>query len=374
MFILKKYIKAFDFPLFSVVIILVLIGLMMVYSASSTYAALTYGSATYFIQRQLFWVGLGFIAFFITSLIPYQFYGKYMKPLVLIMLFLLTIVLIPGLGIERNHATRWLGFGSFIFQPSELAKIMTILYVAKAYSNKQSYIQDFKRGVMPPLLLLIMVFALIVLQPDLGTAMTIVMACGSILLISSARWQHLVTLGAIAITSVILLATTESYRMERLTSFIDPFADASGQGFQVVNSYLAIGTGGLTGNGIGNSVQKLGYLPEAHTDFIMAIIVEELGIIGLGVIITLFLAFLFRGFSILKGTNDYFAKFIAIGIIIQISSQAVMNLGAVSGLLPVTGMPLPLVSYGGSSMLITLCGAGILMNISMQNRAKISDR
>src|SRR5699024_331432 len=174
-----------------------------------------------------------------------------------------------------------------------------------------------------------------------------------------------ITLGAIALTSMILLAMTKSYRVDRLTSFINPFADSSGEGFQIVNSYLAIGTGGLTGNGIGNSVQKLGYLPEAHTDFIMAIIVEELGIIGLGIIITLFLVFLFYGFSILKGTSDYFAKFIVIGIIIQISVQAIMNLGAVSGLLPVTGMPLPLVSYGGSSMLITLAGIGIMMNISI---------
>lgn len=316
---------------------------------------------------------MGLIVFFIVSFIPYQWYGKIIGPLVVTMLVLLLLVLIPHVGITRNYSTRWLGAGPLLFQPSEIAKIIMVLYFAKVYANKRKYIENFSRGVLPPIILLIVVFTMILKQPDLGTGMILVVACGSILLISGARWRHLVALGSIAAVTLVVLATSASYRMERLTSFVDPFADPQGQGFQIINSFLAIGTGGLTGNGLGNSVQKLGYLPEAHTDFIMAIIVEELGIVGLAVIIALYVLLLFKGFSIFKHAPNFFGKFIAMGITVQICIQAVFNLGAVSGLMPVTGIPLPLVSYGGSSMLITLGGLGILMNISRQSNKERPD-
>lgn len=310
---------------------------------------------------------MGLILFFIISFIPYQWYGKMITPLVIIMLALLLLVLIPHVGVTRNYSTRWLGAGPFLFQPSEIAKIIMVLYFAKVYTNKRKYIENFSRGLLPPIILLVIVFTLILKQPDLGTGMILVVACGSIILISGARWRHLLGLGSIAVVTLVVLATTAEYRMKRLTSFVDPFADPQGQGFQIVNSFLAIGTGGLTGTGLGNSVQKLGYLPEAHTDFIMAIIVEELGIIGLAIIVALYVLLLFKGFSIFKHAPNFFGKFIAMGITVQICIQAVFNLGAVSGLMPVTGLPLPLVSYGGSSMLITLAGMGILMNISVQS-------
>lgn len=317
---------------------------------------------------------MGLILFFTVSFIPYQWYGKIIGPLVIIMIILLTLVLIPHVGVSRNYSTRWIGVGSFLFQPSEIAKIIMILYFAKVYTNKRDYIENFSRGLLPPIILLIFVFTLILKQPDLGTGMILVVACGSIILISGAKWKHLLGLGSIAFVTLIVLATSADYRVKRLTSFMNPFADPQGQGFQIVNSFVAIGTGGLTGMGLGNSIQKLGYLPEAHTDFIMAIIVEELGIIGLAAIIILYLLLLFKGFSIFKEAPDFFGKFIAMGITIQICIQAVLNLGAVSGLLPVTGIPLPLISYGGSSMLITLGGLGILMNISMQSKQKNGDK
>ncbi|MEC5422989.1 putative lipid II flippase FtsW [Virgibacillus sp. C22-A2] len=373
---MKNKIASIDFSLFITVFMMILIGLMMVYSASYTYAILEYGNATHFFDRQLMWIVLGLIMFFIVSFIPYQLYGKLIAPMVILMLVLLTLVLIPGVGVERNYSTRWLGFGPILFQPSEIAKIIMILYFAKAYMNKRDYIEDFRKGLLPPLILLVVVFALIVLQPDLGTGISLLVACGSILLISAARWHHLFALGAVALMSVILLATSADYRSDRLTSFMDPFADPLGLGFQMVNSYVAIGTGGITGAGIGNSIQKLGFLPEAHTDFIMAIIIEELGILGLSAIVILYMLLLFKGFEIFKYAPDYFGKFIAFGVTIQICFQAVLNLGAVSGLLPITGITLPLISYGGSSMLITLIGLGILMNISMQisQRKKNSER
>lgn len=364
---MKKKISSIDFPLLAIILALVLIGLMMVYSSSYTFSILEYGDERYFFNRQLMWIIMGLILFFIVSFIPYQWYGKMIGPLVIIMLALLLLVLIPHVGVTRNYSTRWLGAGPLLFQPSEIAKIIMVLYFAKVYTNKRKYIENFSRGLLPPIILLVVVFTLILKQPDLGTGMILVVACGSIILISGARWKHLLALGSIAVVTLVVLATSADYRMKRLTSFIDPFADPQGQGFQIVNSFLAIGTGGLTGTGLGNSVQKLGYLPEAHTDFIMAIIVEELGIIGLAVIIALYVLLLFKGFSIFKHAPNFFGKFIAMGITVQICIQALFNLGAVSGLMPVTGLPLPLVSYGGSSMLITLAGLGILMNISIQS-------
>ncbi len=347
----------------------------MVYSSSYTFSILEYGDERYFFNRQLMWIIMGFIMFFVVSFIPYQWYGKMIGPLVITMLVLLLLILIPHVGVTRNHSTRWLGAGPFLFQPSEIAKIIMILYFAKVYTNKRKYIENFYRGVLPPIILLVIVFTMILKQPDLGTGMILVVACGSIILISGARWKHLLALGGVAAVTLAVLATSADYRMKRLTSFVDPFADPQGQGFQIVNSFLAIGTGGLTGTGLGNSVQKLGYLPEAHTDFIMAIIVEELGVLGLAVIVALYVLLLFKGFSIFKHAPNFFGKFIAIGITVQICIQAVFNLGAVSGLMPVTGLPLPLVSYGGSSMLITLGSLGILMNISMQsNKDKSDDR
>lgn len=364
---MKNIMKRWDFGLFTLILLMALFGLMMVYSSSFPFAILQHGEDNYFFNRQLMWIVVGFVIFFVVSFIPYQLLGKFIAPLILLLIVLLGLVLVPGIGVERNYSTRWLGFGPFVFQPSEIAKLIMLIYFAKAYSNKRNYIGEFSRGFLPPLLILVFVFFFIILQPDLGTGISIIIACGGILLLSGAKWQHLAVLGGLAVSGVAMLAFSADYRMDRMTSFVDPFADPLGQGLQLVNSYIAIGTGGFTGEGLGNSIQKMGYLPEAHTDFIMAIILEELGIIGLIIVMGMFVTFLLKGFDIFKKTPNYFGKFLAFGITIQICFQAILNLGSVSGLLPITGITLPLISYGGSSMVITLAGIGMLMNISMQN-------
>lgn len=338
----------------------------MIYSASFAFSILEYGSGTHFFVRQAIWLVLGLIIFIGISYIPYQIYGKWVPILTIATIILLILVFIPGIGVERNHSTRWLGTGPLIFQPSEIAKIVMILFFAKAYTNKQKYIKNFKAGLLPPLLILAGVSFLILMQPDLGTVISITLACAGILLIAGGRWVHIGGLALTAIAAMVLFATSADYRMKRITSFVDPFASAQTDGFQLVNSYVAIGDGGLLGHGLGNSIQKLGYLPEAHTDFIMAIIVEELGIFGLIIVIGLFVLLLFKGFSIFRNAPDRMGQLLAFGITTQIASQAIMNLCAVSGLLPITGVPLPLISYGGTSLFITLGSLGILMNISKQ--------
>lgn len=238
------------------------------------------------------------------------------------------------------------------------------MYFAHIYAKKQTYIHQFKTGVLPPLLILAVVFLLILKQPDLGTAISILLPCAFILVFSGARAIHLCLLGSIAVTGISYFAITTPYRFKRISSFINPFADPLGDGYQLVNSFIAISSGGVWGKGIGNSTQKLGYLPEAHTDFIMAIISEELGILGIILVFFTYLFILFRGIRISLTGKDDFARLLVIGLTLQITMQAILNLGAVSGLLPITGITLPFISYGGSSFVIMMISAGIIVNVS----------
>lgn len=368
---MKGLFRDLDYQLLAIILLLSSFGLVMVYSSSFAFSILEYGSGTHFFYRQLLWLIVSFLLFLFVSKIPYQIYGKWAPVLIGIVLFFLILILIPGVGLERNHSTRWLGVGPLIFQPSELVKIVMMIFFAKVYTNKQHYIRDFKKGLLPPLVILAMMIGLILLQPDLGTSISIMLGCAGILLVSGARWLHIGILGLIGTAGVTFLAITESYRMERLVSYMNPFADAEDEGFQLVNSYLAIGDGGLLGHGLGNSVQKLGYLPEAHTDFIMAIISEELGVFGVFFVVGLFTWLVFKGYSIYKHATDRMGRLLAFGITTQIATQAMLNLGAVSGLLPITGIPLPLVSYGGTSIVMTMISLAILMNISRQTNERI---
>lgn len=371
---MKQHLKNIDFPLFAIIFLLSLFGLVMVYSASFVYAGLdeNINNPAYFFNRQRLWLIVGFIIFFIASLFPYRKLGQMIPLLIIITLILLIAVFIPGIGVDVKGAKRWINLGPipFLIQPSELAKITMLLYFAKVYTNKRDQLHDFGKGVLPPLIILTFVFGLIVLQPDLGTATTILIACGIILLFAGIRIIHLLALGTLAIGAVVLLIFTADYRMDRLTSFMDPFADPSGDGYQLIHSLIAIASGEVTGVGLANSVQKSGFLPEAHTDFIMAVIAEELGLIGVLFVIVLYMAFMYKGILIAKRAPDQFGKILALGITFQIVSQAIINMGAVSGLLPITGITLPLVSYGGSSMLITFVLLGLLMNIAIKGNIK----
>lgn len=367
--IILKRLKNLDYSLLVAILLLAGFGLMMIYSSSSTLAYLNYDSSQYFFVKQSQWLLLSLFFLVLTILIPYQLYNKLSPLLVLFSIVLLILVLIPAFGVERNYSQRWIQMGSFQFQPTEFIKLFMIIYFASFYSKKQRIINQFKHGVLPPLLILAIVFLLILQQPDLGSAALILSACGMIVICSGVKFRHLFMLGTVGVLGVGYFAYSSPYRLERLTSFRNPFQDPFGDGYQLVNSYLAIGTGGLKGNGLGGSIQKLGFLPEAHTDFIMAVTLEELGIVGLFIIIGTYIFIMLRGIQIAKGCQKMFPKLLAIGITFQIMTQVVINLGAVSGMLPITGIPLPLISYGGSSILITMISFGILLHISTTNRS-----
>ncbi|MBY0123762.1 putative lipid II flippase FtsW [Bacillus sp. S/N-304-OC-R1] len=363
---LKKY----DYLLVLAIVLLCLFGLTMVFSASYPLAMLEHHPPRFFLIKQMQSLGIGLVFFVITAILPYRIYGKLSPIFVVISIFLLIAVLIPGIGVERNYSQRWLKIGSFIIQPTEAVKLAMIVYFAYIYAKKQEYIHHFWKGVMPPLFILGIVFTLILKQPDLGTATAILIPCGFILSCSGPRKIHIIFLGVVALCGIATLAMTASYRLERLLSYLNPFGDPDGNGYQLVNSYFALSSGGLWGRGLGNSIQKLGYLPEAHTDFIMSIIVEELGVIGLLFVIGSYLFIMYRGMRIAQRSTESFPKLLAIGLTFQIMIQAIFNLGAVSGLLPITGVPLPFISYGGSSLIIMLISSGILVNLSYHaNRA-----
>jgi cell division protein FtsW len=336
----------------------------MIYSAGMLLGYEKYDDYAYFFNRQKTWLYIGIPVFIAAIITPYKLYDKMTPLMVGGIIFALIIVLIPFIGYDANGSRRWFALGSVLVQPSEIAKLVMIIYFARVYAKKQPYIHQFSKGVAPPLAVVCLVFFLILLQPDLGTGTSILVACGAILICSGAKMKHILMLGAAAGGAVAILATTASYRLKRITSFIDPFGNESDTGFQLVNSFIAIGDAGLLGRGLGQGIHKLGYLPEAHTDFILAVISEELGIFGVVFLFLLYAIFLVRGVRIGVAIKEPFGKLLAFGITFQISSQVFFNAGAVSGVLPITGITLPFISYGGSSLLITIFAAGILVHLS----------
>lgn len=361
---LKRHIKHIDYWLVGAIMALSIFGLVMVYSASYPMALLQYGNDKHFLNRQWISLFIGLFMFALAAIFPYKKLQKLTPALILGSILLLLLVLVPGLGVERNYSQRWLSIGSFMFQPSEAVKLTMIIYFAHVYAKKQNYIDDFKNGVLPPLVILGIVFFLILSQPDLGTATSILLACGCILFCSGVKFSHLFGLASIALAGISYFALSASYRLQRVLSFQNPFEDASGSGYQLINSYEAIAYGGLQGNGLGGSIQKLGFLPEAHTDFIMSIILEELGLYGLLFMVGGYMFIMYKGVRISLRARDPFLKLLAIGLTFQIVIQVLFNLGAVSGLLPITGITLPYISYGGSSLIFMLISSGLLVNLS----------
>ncbi|CEI84076.1 Lipid II flippase FtsW [Oceanobacillus oncorhynchi] len=362
-------VKKMDFLLIGAVGILSIFGLLMVYSASFPIGQMYYDSGNYFFVKQLQWLLIGIAFFTLAALINPALYARWSPALVMLSLILLIAVLIPNIGVERNFSQRWIAIGGFLFQPSEVVKISMVIYFASIYAKKQSYINHFVHGVLPPVIILLLVFLFILSQPDLGAAGIILAACGIIVTCSGVKKRHIFLLGSVAAVGTVYFALSSAYRLNRLTSFRQPFEEFSENGYQLANSLLAINSGGLMGNGIGNSTQKLGYLPEAHTDFIMAITIEELGAAGLLIVLACYMIILFRGIFIAKQLSNSFYQLLAIGITFLIMIQAVINLGAISGMLPITGVTLPFVSYGGSSIIIMMVCAGILVNLSAKRES-----
>lgn len=357
----------YDWPLIGASFILAVFGLIMVYSASFPLGIDLFDNPLHFISRQLIFFVLGTVVFIFVVHFPYTYYQK-LTPFIIGACILMLLAVI-AVGIEVNGSQRWLSFGPIQIQPSEFVKLAIIIYLAHVYSRKQHYITSFIRGVLPPLVVVVFIFALIMLQPDLGTAMMILLIGGTIVFLSGARWQHLGVLGGLAAAVVTILAVQEPYRMQRLVAFRDPFEwEAEGSGHQLIQSYIAMANGGVTGTGLGQSVQKMHYLPEPHTDFIFAVIAEELGFLGLLFVVLCFAVIAWRGFLIGRKSTTTFGKLLSFGIVFFLLMQALFNLAAATGLMPITGITLPMVSYGGSSLLVSMLCLGILANVARMNK------
>jgi len=344
------------------------IGLMMVYSASAVKAFHEFGDRFYFVKRQAIFAGLGLLSMMLLSRIHYSVWKKWAPTLLLVCFGLLLLVLIPGVGVVRGGARSWLGIGSFGIQPSEFMKLAMIIFLAKWLSIEQQKITQFTKGLLPPLGLVFLAFGLIMMQPDLGTGAVMVGASMILIFTAGARLTHLGGLAMLGVVGFVGLIIAAPYRLKRITSFLDPWSDPLGGGYQIIQSLFAIGPGGLVGLGLGASRQKFSYLPEPQTDFIFSILAEELGFIGGSTLILLFLIVVWRGVRTAISAPDTFASLMAIGITSIIGVQVLINIGVVIGMMPVTGITLPLVSYGGSSLTLLLTALGILLNISRYSR------
>lgn len=347
-----------DRLLLATVVLLAAIGILMVYDSSIAIAMRDFGNPYHFVREQIKWLVVGFFAFVGFSRFPYILARRFAVPLLIGTLVLLIAVFIPGFGIRAMGAHRWLNFGFFVLQPAEFAKLVMIIYLSAWFAT-------YEKGRLLAFLLLIgMVVGLVILEPDLGTAIIILSTSMVLYFLSGAPIVHFVGLAPILLAGIAALAVFEPYRMRRIMTFFNPEADPLGASYQIRQILLALGSGGLWGVGLGKSRQKYEYLPEANTDSIFAILGEETGLIGSVIVILLFLFLVWRCFKIARRINDPFARFLALGIGSWIGLQVFINIGSMVALVPLTGVPLPLISYGGSNLVITLSALGLVYNIS----------
>lgn len=365
--------RGMDKLLFMAVIVLSVFGLIMIYSASSIWADYKFHDSFHYFKYQAIFLAVGIFVMTTISKIHYSIYKEKANLILLICFILLILVLIPGIGSIRNGSRSWFGIGSLGIQPSEFAKLGLIIFTSKYLEKSNKFLKSLKDGVFPILGITLFFFGLIMLQPDLGTGVILVVSIVSLLFIAGVNMKFFFGCGIIGVIGVIILIIIAPYRMDRITSFMDPWSDALGTGFQIIQSLYAIGPGGLLGNGYLNSIQKHFYLPEPQTDFIFSIISEEFGVLGVIIVCSLFLLILYRGVKIALHVEEAFPKYLAFGMMFQIIFQALMNLMVVVGLIPVTGVTLPFLSYGGSSLLVSMASIGIILNISRNQNMKISN-
>jgi cell division protein FtsW len=340
----------------------------MVYSASSALALKKYGSGYFFLKKQSVFALLGLAGLYIGYKLPYKFLKKMTYPVLFCSFVLLVVVTIPGFGYKAGGATRWIRFGVVSFQPSELARFAMILYLAYSLSKKQDMIKELSIGFVPHVIVLFVFTLLIAIQPDFGSIVILILITWIMMFVGGVKILHLTITTVPVIPILVWYMMKADYRIKRVMTFLDPFKYSSDEGYQIVHSLMAFGTGGFGGTGIGGGYQKLFYLPEPHTDFIFSVIGEEFGLIGVLFIILLFLTIIWRGVSIAKGAKDNFGTFLAIGIVTSLSVQVLINMGVTLGLLPAKGLALPFLSYGGTSLLINMTSIGILMNIGEEKK------
>jgi cell division protein FtsW len=353
-----------DVILLIVTLALVGIGIVMVYSTSAIIAGDRFGDPYYFLKKQGLYAGIGFLLMIFMMFFPQRILKKFAYPILILSVLLLIAVLIPGIGHRAGGSMRWLKIQSFSFQPSEFAKLGLVIFLAYFLTKKEDKIRSFSFGFLPTILLSGLVIALVAKEPDFGAALFLSAMVFLLLFISGVRVIYIVSALMIAAPVVYYFLMNVGYRYKRLISFIRPWEDPTGTSFQIIQSFLSFGSGGLFGLGLGEGRQKLFFLPAPHTDFIFSVIGEELGLVGAMVVVLLFFIFTVRGIHIGLSLEDKFASYLALGITLMISLQAVINMGVVLGLLPTKGLTLPLVSYGGTSLVTNLVGVGILLHVS----------
>lgn len=358
-----------SYSLIVVVFILVVFGLIMLSSASAVLSYENFGNNYHFFLHQLVYgVILGFLAMIVISKIDYHVWSKYATFLLLATVVLLVLVFIPGLGVEFGGAKRWIGLGPITIQPTEIAKLTFIMYLATWLEKRQQGITDIKYGLLPFLTIIGTIGLLILLQPDMSSMFIILLTAIIIYFVAGAPISHILGLGVGGIGFLFLLIKVAPYRMARFTVFLNPELDPQGIGYQINQALLAVGSGGIFGQGLGKSIQKYNYLPEATGDSIFAIIAEELGFVRVIFLIILYLVLSYVGFKIAKAAPDLYGRLLAAGIVSWIIFQAFINIAAIIALIPLTGIPLPFVSYGSSALLVSLAGMGILINISRRTK------
>ncbi len=358
--------KKYDKWLLITVIIIAIFGIVMIYSASSIWAEYKFNDSFKFVKAQSAFFIISLVIVFVLKKINPKTYYEKANLILLICFLLLALVLIPGLGKIRNGSRSWFGIGGFGIQPSEFAKIGLIIYVSKYLANNQKQIFNIKKGVLPILLVIGVFFLLIMLEPDFGTAMVIILTLTSILFISGVKLSFFVKIGIVGILGIIGLIAVAPYRMLRIVSFLNPWVDPLGSGYQIIQSLYAIGPGGLLGQGFLNSRQKQFYLPEPQTDFIFSIISEEFGFLGISIVTTFFGFIFYRIVKISLNCDNLFYKYLSFGLGFGIIIQALLNICVVIGLIPVTGVTLPFFSYGGSSLLVSMISMGIILRSSKE--------
>ena len=364
-----------DMTLFWSVALLLSLGLVMVYSSSiamSEAEKMTGYRMHYFLMRHAIYLGVGVVAAFVTFQIPIALWQRMSLPLFIIGVILLILVLIPGIGIKVNGSRRWLSLGIVTMQPSELMKLIVVLYAADYTVRKAAFMHDFKKGFLPMLAVMVLTGAMLLLEPDYGALVVITAIAVAILFLGGLNWRvfaGLIVLLAVAFVALIIFIP---YRLQRMVGFIDPWADAFGKGYQLSHSLIAFGRGEWLGVGLGGSVEKLFYLPEAHTDFLLAVIAEELGFAGVAVVLLLFIVFIYRVFAVGREAmmrEKYFAALVAQGIGAWLSVQAFINMGVNMGVLPTKGLTLPFLSYGGTGIVVNCIAVAVLLRIDAENRA-----
>lgn len=350
--------------IFLTVFTLVCIGIVMIYSASSIYAYSTMGDSLYFLKRHLIFLAIGFAMMFIAMSIDMALLKKYAKPIMIVSIAMLFLVLIPHIGRETGGARRWFRLGPINFQPSELAKIAIIIYMADLISRKETLMKTFLHGYLPAVAVLGATVGLVLLEPDLGTAITVSLIAFILLYVGGVRLSYIIGSFLASLPVLYLLLFSVPYRRKRIMVFLNPWADKRGAGFQIIQSFIALGSGGPFGVGLGQSRQKLFYLPASHTDFIFSIIGEELGFVGVAAIISLFAIFIWQGMKVAFKAADTFQRSVALGIVSLIALETIINIGVTAGSLPTKGLPLPFISFGGSGLIFHLVAVGLLLNVA----------